>query len=466
MVSWTEAIDALHEARFDLFVGYLAGHAIKRDDDDFNFCLHDGDIEDGSQRGILSGTDIDHAFARVSARTSILFLDCCHAEGIVAGTSYFRSLEGDRARLFLVSARSDQRAWEDDSIGQGLFSNAVTQGLADGSKIAAPDGFVDVDRLFARVSENVAARVFSRKSEARQEPIRVGVTAAPVRLPAASVTALEDQISTYNALILSLRGWLRSVLLMAVATAVVTDFSFQHLAVDADGDIVARSGMHLLDPFRRTLPGGIVDTGFDVDDIAPRDEVDTSNHDALRDGRLLANRLRDLRGWPNRLGPLLKPRVHASMSLLLSGELPASEGIFESTMHPPLEELAALISLRAIETIDAVARSLGYRVPEESFDCATDVSQTLDFTHLNPTTDAFLKELDWRIVLAKDRSRALATAGRLVAYRLNVKSARVHLANTLPMMVDASSSGLRPGAQAARYPTSMPAGGACRRFCF
>ena len=333
--SWTEAIGALHEARLDLFIGYLAGHGVKRDSDHFQFCLHDADIEDGSQQGIISGADIDHAFARVGARTSILFLDCCHAEGIVAGTSYFRSLNGDRARLFLVSARSDQRAWEDDSIGHGLFSNAVTQGLADGSTIAAPDGFVDVEVLFARVSENVAARAFSRKSGARQEPIRGGVMSAPVRLPTASVTALEDQISTYDALSLSLRRWLQSVLLIAVAAAVVTDLSFQHLAVDADGDIVARSGIRLLDPFRRILPDGIVDTGFDADDIAPRDDVDTSDYDALRDGRLLANRLRGLGGWPTKLGPLLKPRVQASLSLLLFGELPVSAEMFKSTMHPP-----------------------------------------------------------------------------------------------------------------------------------
>ena len=419
--SWSEAIDALHEARLDLFIGYLAGHGIKRDNDHFHFCLHDADIEDGSQQGIISGVDIDHAFARVGARTSILFLDCCYAEGIVAGASYFRSLDGDRARLFLVSARSDQRAWEDDSIRHGLFSNAVTQGLADGSTIAAPDGFVDVEVLFARVSENVAAWAFSRKSGARQEPIRGGATAAPVRLPTASVTALEDQISTYDALLLSLRRWLQSVLLMAVAAAAVTDLSFQHLAVDADGDIVARSGIRLLDPFRRALPGGIVDTSFDADDIAPRNDVDTSDYDALRDGRLLANRLRGLGGWPTKLGPLLKPRVHASLSLFLSGELPASAEMFESTMHPPpLEELVALISLRAGETIAAAARSFGYHVPEESFDCAADISRTIDFTHLNPRTDEYLKELDWRILLAKDRSGALATAGRLVAYRLNV----------------------------------------------
>ncbi len=419
--SWTEAIDTLREARLDLFIGYLAGHGIKRDSDHFYFCLHDADIENGSRQGTISGTDIDHAFARVGARTTILFLDCCHAEGIVAGTSYFRSLNGDRARLFLVSARSDQRAWEDHSIGHGLFSNAVTQGLADGSTIAAPDGFVDVEALFARVSENVAARAFSRKSGARQEPIRGGATAAPVRLPTASVTALEDQISTYDALILSLRRWLQRVLLMAVAAAVVTDLSFQHLAVDADGDIVARSGIRLLDPFRRTLPGGIVDTGFDADDIAPRDNVDTSDYDALRDGHLLANRLRGLGGWPTKLDPLLKPRVQTSLYLLLSGELPASAEMIESTMHPPpLDELAALISLRAGETIDAAARSFEYHVPEESLDCAADVSRTVDFSHLNPRTAEFLKELDWRMALAKDRSRALATAGRLVAYRLNV----------------------------------------------
>ena len=418
--SWIEAIDTLHEAKLDLFVGYLAGHGIKRDSGHFHFCLHDADMESGSKRGMISGIDIDHAFARVGARTSILFLDCCHAEGIVAGTSFFRSLDGDHARLFLVSARSDQRAWEDDTIGHGLFSNAVTQGLADGSTLATTDGFVDVEDLFARVSENVAARAFSRKSGARQEPVRGGATAAPVRLPTASVTALADQISTYDALILGLRRWLQSVLLMAAAAAVVTDLSLQHLAIDADGDIVALSGLRLLDPFRRALPGGIVDTGFDADDIAPRDDVDVPGHDALRDGRLLANRLHGLDGWPAKLGPLLEPRAHASLSLLLSGELSVSAETFDSIFHPPpLEELAALVSLRTGETVDAAARNFDYDVPEESFDCAEDISLTFDFPHLNPGTAEFLKELDWRMAVAKDRSRALVTAGRLVAYRLD-----------------------------------------------
>ncbi|MDE0031944.1 MAG: hypothetical protein OXU75_02215 [Deltaproteobacteria bacterium] len=98
-----------------------------------------------------------------------------------------------------------------------------------------------------------------------------------------------------------------------------------------------------------------------------------------------------------------------------------STKLFESTMHPPpLDELAAFISLRGGETITATARSFGYQVPEESLDCAANISRTIDFPQLNPGTAEFLKELDWRMVLAKDRSKALATAGRLVAYRLNV----------------------------------------------
>ena len=419
--SWTEAVDALHEARLDLFIAYLAGHGVRGENDHFQFCLHDAEMVAGSPLGRISGDHIDHAFAHVGAPTSILFLDCCHAEGIVAGTSYFRSLDGDRARLFLVSARSDQRAWEDDSIGHGLFSNAVAQALADGSKIASPAGFVDVEDLFARVRENVTARAFSRKRGARQEPVRGGATAAPVRLPTASVTALEDQVSTFDALRLGLRRWLQSALLMAVAAATVTDLSLQHIAVDADGDIVARSGIRLLDPLRRTFPGGIVDTGFDADDIAPREDVDASNHDALRDGRLLVNRLHGLGGWPAKLGPLLKPRAHASLSLLLSGELSGSTETFESTMHPPpIEELAALVSLGVGETIETVAHSFGYDLPEEDFDCAADVSHLLDFRHLSPRTDVLLKELDWRIMLSENRSSALEAAGRIVAYRLNV----------------------------------------------
>ena len=416
--SWTEAIDTLHQAKLDLFIGYLAGHGIKRDGDRFHFCLHDADIENGIQKGIISGTEIDHAFARVGARTSILFLDCCHAEGIVAGTSYFRSLNGDRARLFLVSARSDQRAWEDDSIGHGLFSNAVMQGLADGSAVAAPDGFVDLESLFAQASENVAARAFSRKDGARQEPIRGGVAASPIRLPTASITVLNDQIPTHDALRLRMRRWLSRALLVSVVVFVVTDLSFQHFAIGANGNIVVRSGIWLFDPFRRIFPGGIIDTGFYRDHLKFRDPDNSSDYDALK--HLHVNRLHGLRGWPKTLAPLLEaPRPQTSLSLLLSAELPASAESFDSSKGPPpLKELAALIGLRADRTIDAVARSFKYHVSEEDLDCSDDASQIFNFSHLNPKTTEFLREIDWRMVLTKNRLKALATVGRLVSYRL------------------------------------------------
>ena len=212
--------------------------------------------------GILEAGEFDRAFRQVGAPTSILFLDCCHAEGVIADAKFFHALEDGAARLFLCSSRADQRAWEDIALRHGLFSNAVIAGLADVSPLAGVDGYVDVERLFEFVCEDVAKRAFAAKARERQEPLRGGVSSTRVRLPTASTATLGAQISTYDVVAAAFRRWLIRAAILLLAVFAVSDLSFWHLLVDAQGNVLARSGLPILESFRRVLPGGIIDTGL------------------------------------------------------------------------------------------------------------------------------------------------------------------------------------------------------------
>lgn len=418
---WQAAIDRIASARPDLFVVYLAGHAIHLDNQVTAFCLADARGHDA----VLTASDIDDALEAVGASTSLLLMDCCHAEAVVSGAWFFRALNGDRARLFLCSARADQRAWEDDTIQHGLFSNAVIRGLSETSPLATLTGFVDVEALlFPFVSEDVAKRAFARKNRAHQEPVRGGISVGPVHLPTAAVASLGNQISTYEALAGGFRRWLARGSVLAAAIFVITDLSFQHLAINADGHIEARSGLHFLSPIRRILPGGVIETGFSTRDLSSVLQSDNGPFSALVHGRLTANRLHQSGAWPDKLAPLLNPGPHRDLSIGLTGRLPDDfSGSNSNTDGPPLSAFAALAGLKPETDYETLTKSLAYAIPSSDLDCRTDISTKIDFTHLNPATEKFLLELDWRIISAAargDAAGAFSDIVEIVAYRFAV----------------------------------------------
>lgn len=411
--AFQSVLEALGGTSPDLLIIYLAGHGLEGADG-ARFAFNNAEIAKLS--GLLSGKELDSAFRIASPQRSLLLLDCCHAAGIVSGTSWFNRLDGDRARLFLASARHGQVAWEDNALGHGLFSNAILQGLASSSPLASADGFVDVEALSAHTAREVAVRAFSRKRGAKQEPVRGGVAAEAIRLPTAAVNVLLDQFSTYDALILRLRRWVQRAAVIAALVVVATDLSLQHLSIDADGRVVAQSGLRVLDPLRRALPGGIVDTGYTWTEIAPRDTENATRYDALRQGRLLAVSLHGLEGWPRSLVPLLLPPARAKLEARVYGRMPPA-GTYDSTYDgPPSVRYLGLESLLSEDKRDAMREA--YPISNFDLDCRTDITNRLDLNVLNSSTDATLAEIDWMVAAASNRAEALDEVGRIVAYRL------------------------------------------------
>ena len=418
---WSTSIERLSTFKPDLFIAYLAGHAVLADEDNAVFCF--ADAHDGS--GVLTSEELDLGLASIGAGTSILFLDCCHAEALVAGMRFFRRLDGRRARLFLCSARTDQKAWEDAAIQHGLFSNALIRGLADTSPLLSVDGYVGIEDLFVFVSEDVSKRAFADKNQARQEPVRGGVSAYGPRLPAASHASLGDQISTYDALATTVRRWLARATVLLVVFIVVTDLTFQHLLVNADGDIVARSGLRIFDPLRRTLPGGIVDTGFDRSDLNQSEGEDNVAFNALKTGSLVAYRLHTSSAWPAKLRPLLAKKARRALAIFLHAFPDADTDPYDPTFDPPpIAEHLAVLALRHTKDRNAAAAFV-YKLPDFDRECDEDVTNKRDFSQLNPSTSRFLKELDWRLVSAGDFRESL----RIVAYRYFVRGRELSSGN-------------------------------------
>ena len=415
--TWSSSIDRLSSFKPDTFIVYLSGHAIRSEDSNSFFCLADTSGPDSA----LDIQTIDHALARVGAETSLLFLDCCYAEAIVEQSEFFRSLCGDQARIFLCSARSNQRAWEDSSIQHGLFSNALIRGLADISPLADQTGFVDIDDLFTFVSQDVSTRAFARKERARQEPVKGGLRTSRLRLPTASANVLGSQISTYKAVAISFRRWLIRASVLVFIFVTISDLAIQHLQIRADGSIVVHSGLPIFDPLRRMLPGGIVDTGFDNRDLDRNFDANKDNIKAIEARHLMANRLWKSSAWPTRLGPALTTEARQSLSILLNGSLDRSAIGFDPNFHaPPISSFVALFSLSPRYERQTAEDVFSYALPEMDLKCGDEVDNRIDFPSLLPNTSRFIKELDWRLATPntlKERQKNFDISTRIVAYR-------------------------------------------------
>ena len=415
--AWSSSITRLSAFDPDIFIVYLSGHAIRAEDSNAQFCLADSSNDGGT----LDFLAIDRAFEQIGAETSILLLDCCYAEGVVKQSAFFRSLAGSHARIFLCSARSDQRSCEDSTIQHGLFSNAALRGLAEISPLADGAGYVDIDNLFAFVSEDVSKRAFARKERARQEPVRGGLSTSRLRLPTASVGTLGDHISTYDAVATSFRRWLMRSAALALLLFVISDLSFQHLVVRADGTIAVHSGLPPLDPIRRVLPWGIVDTGFHRSTLNQNDKTSSDTIKALERGRLVANRLWGAAGWPALLAPALATDARHTLSVLLAGRPDQATSEYDPTIHePPIEPFVALVSLSPQIDRQVAKESVAYRLPNVDLDCSVDVSNYIEFPHLQPGTTQFVKEMDWRMATAvtpETQASNFHSVSRIVAYR-------------------------------------------------
>jgi Caspase domain len=131
-----DAIDTLKEAdETDTVVLFIAGHGFN-DGPDYRFLATNAEWTGGVLRGstVVQWQVLQAAVEGAKGRR-ILFIDTCHA-----GNAYNQRLGNAAYHANIIAytaARFDQTAKEDDTLGHGLFTYAVVEGLEGKGGIAA-----------------------------------------------------------------------------------------------------------------------------------------------------------------------------------------------------------------------------------------------------------------------------------------------------------------------------------------
>jgi uncharacterized caspase-like protein len=135
---------------------------------------------DRLEKSALSIEELHKSLQKSKARQKLLILDACHSGGSIEGE---KDAEGDslnpgllpRRKGFahLCSCAADQKSWEDEKLGHGVFTHFLIKGLegaADRQLEGNHDGQVTLSELSDYVGSNVKAHVWQMKKRT-QDPI-------------------------------------------------------------------------------------------------------------------------------------------------------------------------------------------------------------------------------------------------------------------------------------------------------
>ena len=141
---------------------FLAGHGVN-DGPDYLFLPTDAKTEGGGwdQSTVVNWEALQGAIETSKGRR-IMLVDTCHS-----GNAYNQRLGNAAYHANIVAytaARFDQEAMEDPSLGHGLFTYAVVEGL-EGKAMVAPRGEISTQSLAGYIVERVGAMAKALKGE-------------------------------------------------------------------------------------------------------------------------------------------------------------------------------------------------------------------------------------------------------------------------------------------------------------
>ena len=148
----------------DALVIVLAGHGVLAGDE-WYFLPHDVDASD-PRRGGISARELQNALVEAPARQVLLLIDACNAGASVDSFNQYREFQRRFAQLVgrsagisvLTATRREQLAVELRSLGHGLFSHVVLQGLGGQADLQPKDGTITAHELAAFVGDRLEAR--------------------------------------------------------------------------------------------------------------------------------------------------------------------------------------------------------------------------------------------------------------------------------------------------------------------
>ena len=138
----------------------------------------DADLEDLFSSG-LSNTRFHELLNTIKAQRLVVFMDACYAGGVTEGardiglieSPYHRMAQG-RGRMVIASAQPNQRSWEDENLGHGIFTHHLLEAL-QGKADTDNDGCASVMDIFRYLQDTVPATA-RRVSQSLQEPLMFG----------------------------------------------------------------------------------------------------------------------------------------------------------------------------------------------------------------------------------------------------------------------------------------------------
>ncbi len=346
------------EGPFDLLFVYLSGHGLAAPDR-AAFLVQPSD--DRPVPDELSAETLDALIGGISARRTIFILDCCFAEAVVARMPMFRTLDGSEARLFIASSRADQRTWEDERAGHGVFTAHLIDLLNTGSAAQLPGARdeVQVDgELFPFLCSQLPLYVLEHKS-AHQEPVKGGVAAGVVSLPVARAARRLRDRSTLGTALRRVRQILAGGAAAAVGAMALAYLFMWHPEMDGAGEVILRNGPRWLQPAFQYLPDARVATGIWLDDLAS----DPAARQALQSGALTGvwtQMTREgYRGWYEAIRPGLEPMARRALDAFADApQDPRPDGAPEDAPTDVVAQLArGLLSTPDAATLEWVLKA-------------------------------------------------------------------------------------------------------------
>jgi hypothetical protein len=123
---------------------------------------------------------LQQLLSTVKAGQVIFFMDSCYAAGVMANGArdiglvddFSKKIAKEEGRVVIASAKPNQRSWEDESIGHGIFTYHLLEALS-GKADYDNDGYVSLWEVYKYLQNNVPDSV-RKLSRSLQEPSLAG----------------------------------------------------------------------------------------------------------------------------------------------------------------------------------------------------------------------------------------------------------------------------------------------------
>jgi hypothetical protein len=313
----TEAFAALsREGPYDLQLIFLSGHGLV-DTESAGFVVQP--TPGSSGLSLLDYVSLNGLLASVQAKRTILILDCCYAEGITRRMSFFSGLGESDARLFIASSREQQRTWEDERIGHGIFTAHLLDLLKTGSsvKLKGIRDRLDVDgELFPVLCDQVPLYVLEHKHQ-QQEPVKGGISIRAITLPVARAARQIRERTVFATAVRRVRQ-----IAVGIATACITFLFFGYTLTyfaeaDRSGEIRLYHGTKWLSPVFRFIPTLIADTGISLTELSDNPANRYAVQAGETSGFWTQMSRQGYRAWYDTIRPSLDPIAVARYDVLL-----------------------------------------------------------------------------------------------------------------------------------------------------